>query len=104
MATLLDQIRADNAAFLDTEAGFAAQRDIDGVQVVAVVEPLPVGRAEQRYDGLLIRRRRLHVAAAALPAVPVPGQVMAIDGETWTVEDVTDDAGMLEVLLVGVDS
>jgi hypothetical protein len=105
--SLKDQIQSDLSTFLNLDE-FAESHDIDGRQVLAVVDSdilkIRSDRRSERYDGVYKGEVAVFVRAADLPSRPVYGQHMRLDGKLYLVAECTENCGMLEIVLEANES
>ncbi len=99
MPAFKDQLAADAAIFTNPEE-FGDLVEFDGTEdIPASVEDVEFDAAKHGYDGYSIERKRMFVAEADLPVLPVPEQYPTLNGESWRVGSVITDDGMVEINL-----
>lgn len=102
MPKLKDYLASDMATFLNQDE-FADLHDIDGLQVLAVIDSdvlkIRSDRKSEQYDGVYAAELAVYVRATDLPDRPVHGQHMRLDGKLYVVAECTEAEGMLEILL-----
>ena len=91
--------RHAGAVFLN-KGRFAGTLIVNGQPVTALWDDSmrPGGSGEAMY-GLNVERRLLLALSVELPAAPVYGQELVVDGVYWTVGPVRDCEGILEIEL-----
>lgn len=107
MRTLKDQIQRDRAVFLNPKE-FGEEMLVDGLPCFGQwdEEYMPVqqffGATDMDVMGVNTVERLLFVMpqdANASLYLPVPEQVLEIDGEHWTVRDAAPEAGIIKLTL-----
>ncbi|MDH5525153.1 MAG: hypothetical protein OEY01_14350 [Desulfobulbaceae bacterium] len=99
MGTFKEQMAADAAVFTNPDE-FGELVEFGGVSdIPATIEDVDFDAAKHGYDGFNIERKRMFVALADLPELPVPNQQKTLNGEYWTVGPVIDEDGMAEIIL-----
>ncbi len=85
------------------DAEFAEEHDLNGTTCKAVVQgertgkrPFKVGAV---YDDVYAADVVVHVKTEYLPEVPVRDEIFYLDGESFIVENCTDDMGILTIEL-----
>lgn len=91
--------RHAQTVFMDPRK-FAGTLFINGQPVTAMWDDSmrPGGEGEAMY-GVNVERRLLLALSVELPAAPVSGQELVVDGVYWTVGPVRDCEGILEIEL-----
>lgn len=96
---LLDQIKRDNDVFLNTSE-FGEVKDIDGKMVGCVLGTDADGNFSGGIEGgVCLVTKKLRVREGDLAKRPVYGKVMMINGEPYTVEDISHEIGMICITL-----
>lgn len=102
-----EQVQKDIAVFLNLDE-FAELHDIDGSQVLAVIDndilKIRSDRQSERYDGVYKGEFVVFVKADNLPSRPVYGQHMRLDGRLYQVAECTENMGVLEITLEANES
>lgn len=106
--SLKDVMAADiSAVFLNPDE-FAAEHNINGVQMVALVDSDIIKERSNRisgnFDGVYKSEVSLFVRAADMTKRPVRGQALRLDGKLYVVSDCSEAEGMLEILMDVNDS
>lgn len=103
MKSFKEQVADDIDVFLNMDE-FAEEHIVNGVTVKAVLEGLTmkeyvqhIGRRSSLED-INARTVMLHIRKSDIPEV-VHGNVIEIDGEMYSIVDVTDDMGLLTLTL-----
>lgn len=100
---LKDIILADiDDVFLDLDE-LSEMVNIDGVEIVAVIERTSLKqrtmRQDSQYDGIYKAEMALYVKESDLGYRPVFGQSMQVNGKFYLVAECSEENGMLEVIL-----
>jgi len=101
MPVLKDYLASDLAIFMSPDE-FAELHDIDGHQVVAVVDRDVLrdrARLSDRREGVYVREIMVFVRSSDLPDRPIKGQHVRLDGELYLVTGCAGNAGMLEITM-----
>lgn len=103
--TFRECIAADlQKTFLNT-AEFAEEHEIDGRKMPCMIdanellERRGVVREGEHKDGLFRADRLIYVPSAEFGRLPAVGGVLTLDGETYTVREATDEAGLYAIYL-----
>lgn len=95
---LLDMLARENARFLSASVGFGEKHVIDGREVVIALDNDALRRRADR-SGVHLGDLMYFAAAGDFERVPQVGTRQMFDGRATTVEEVTEDCGMLTVVL-----
>lgn len=102
-----DYLASDISVFFNSDE-FAELHDIDGQQVLAVVDidilKVRSDRRAERYDGVYKGEVTVYVKAADLPSRPVHGQHLRLDKKLYLVAECTENMGVLEITLEANES
>lgn len=102
MPKLRDYLLSDTAVFFNLDE-FAELHDIDGLQVPVIVDSDVLktrsNNKTERYDGIYAAEIAVYVKTVDLPARPVYGQHVRLDGKLYTVIESTETGGILEIVL-----
>jgi hypothetical protein len=102
MPKLRDFLASDLPTFFNPDE-FAEMHDFDGRQVLAVVDSdilkIRSNDKSEQYDGVYKGEVAVYVKAADLPARPVFGQQMRLDGKLYLVVECSEAMGVLEIVL-----
>lgn len=102
MSKFKEHLTYDLSVFFNLDE-FAETHDIDGRQVVAVVDSdilkIRSERITERYDGIHKGEVAVYVRAVDLPDRPVFGQHVRLDDKLYLVAECTEDMGVLEIVL-----
>jgi len=98
-----EQVASDNELVFMNDAEFAEEHDLNGTTCKSVVQgehtgkrPFKVGAV---YDDVYAADVVVHVKTEYLPEVPVRDEIFYLDGESFIVENCTDDMGILTIEL-----
>ena len=99
-----EQVTADNEFVFMNDAEFAGEHDLNGMICKAVVQGERTGERKFRvgavYDDVYTADVVVHVKKEYLPEVPVRDEIFSLDGESFIVENCTDDIGILTIGLM----
>lgn len=104
MSAFKDAIAADKKAVFINGDEFADNHNINGVDVVCVVDgDLITERNARTYaeyaEGVFKAQITIFVDADDLPARPVKGEGIRFDGNYFSVDDCVENMGILEITL-----
>lgn len=106
--SLKDVMAADLTAVFFNPNEFAAEHNINGVNMVALVDSDITKERSNRisgnFDGIYKSEISLFVRAADMAKRPVRGQALRLDGKLYVVSDCTEAEGMFEILMDVNDS
>ena len=101
-----DSVLKDNLkVFLNLDE-FADVHEINGASCKAILQDITIvdedvaERNRIAYSGVYGQRMLINVQKSDLPEIPVSGNLMIIDENSYMVESVADDMGMLTIQLV----
>ncbi|MCM0759603.1 hypothetical protein M7775_13675 [Sporomusa sphaeroides DSM 2875] len=99
--SLKDMMAADIAAVFLNPDEFAEMHEIDGQQILCVVDEdiskQRSNRQSENYDGIYQRELTLFISESDLGYRPERDQKMTVDGEWYKVLNCAASAGMLEI-------
>lgn len=109
MSAFKDAIAADKKAVFINGDEFADTHNINGVDVVCVVDgDLITERNAKTYaeyaEGVFKSQITIFVDAADLPQRPVKGEGIRFDGEYFSVDECIENAGIYEITLGANDA
>jgi hypothetical protein len=103
MTTFRDQLAADLVAFFNADE-FAEYHDIDGQQVLAIIESEHLNERPRHpvelyrvTDGIYQSSITIYVKSADYDK-PVVGQRIYVDGEDYYVVSVSEEHGLLKII------
>lgn len=103
MSAFKDAADADIMDVFINEDEFADEHDLNGVTCRAVVQGELTGERKfwrgAVYDDVYTAAVAVHVKKECLPEVPVRDEIFSLDGKLFTVENCTDDMGLLTIEL-----
>lgn len=108
MSAFKDAVNADiNNVFINA-LEFAEPHNINGKLINCVVDDdileERLSRTNQEYfDGVFKHRRLVFVEANELPHVPVVGELFRLDGKRYTVANVAENMGVLDITIESND-
>ena len=98
-----EQVASDNELVFMNDAELAEKHDLNGTTCKSVVQgehtgkrPFKVGAV---YDDVYAADVVVHVKTEYLLEVPVRDEIFYLDGESFIVENCTDDMGILTIEL-----
>lgn len=100
MSAFKDAVQADvKAVFINLEE-FAEDHNVNGIIMPCVVDKNILAETEQEsIIGVFVNTITLSVATADLLRPPVEGEIMRLDGEIYIVRSVSDESGVLVIVL-----
>ena len=82
---------------------FGEPHDIDGKEMIAVIDDLEQVEREKKMkshaDAIFARQIFIYVAAEDFGPLPAQNRLLKLDGKTYKVVDVTDEAGIYGITL-----
>ncbi len=98
------QIAKDIKSVFINPDEFAEPHDIDGVQVVCVVDTDLIHQMNSPVQGATFGNQiQIHVQESEFDMIPVRGQLMRVDGTIYIVQEVAQNIGMLTITLEGAE-
>lgn len=98
-----EQVAADNEIVFMNGDDFAGEHDLNGTICKAIVQGEVTGERKflrgAVYDDVYRLAVAVHVKKEYLPEVPVRDEIFSLDGQLFTVENCTDDMGILTIEL-----
>lgn len=108
MSAFKDAVNADiNSVFINT-AEFAEPHNVNGKLVNCVVDDdileERLARTNQEYfDGVFKHHRLVFIETNELGHVPVVGELFRLDGKRYTVSNVAENMGVLDITIESND-
>lgn len=103
MSIFKDMIDADNESVFMSDDEFAEEHDLNGTVCKAIVQGELTGERKflkgAIYDDVYAAAVVVHVKKDYLPEVPVRDEIFSLDSKLFTVENCTDDMGILTIEL-----
>lgn len=109
MSRFKDAVAKDIKAVFINADEFAETHNINGVDVVCVVDTdIMQERNSNSYsefaEGVYQHQAMIFVSAADLPERPVKGEIFRLDGELYLVAECAENDGMLEITIEANDT
>lgn len=102
MSAFKDALSADFDTFINGDE-FADIHEIDGIEIMAVVQGLTTKEAFTRtpayFDAVHGKTTVVHCKTGDLASVPAKGNILTLDGEIYRVSECTDDMGICTIIL-----
>lgn len=107
MSSFKECVENDITNTFINEIEFAEEHVLDGKQVICIVqdgflaEDLTIDKRGEYYPDIYGDSKTINIPKVDLKEVPVYGQVMYLDGERYDVVSVSDDMGLLTIVVNG---
>ena len=102
MSAFKNAVKKDVESVFINHDEFAESHTIDGVRVVCIVDKdITAGRdgREVNFDGVFVNTLTIYVSTSHIENRPVEGQYIDLDGETYRVMNVSDEDGILAIIV-----
>lgn len=102
MSGFKNAVKKDVKSVFINHDEFAESHTIDGVSVVCIVDKdITDGRdgREINFEGVFLNTLTIYVSTADIENRPVEGQYIDFDGETYHVLNVSDEDGILAIIV-----
>lgn len=102
MSAFKDAVKKDVKTVFINSDEFAERHTIDGESVLCIVDKdITAGRdgREVNFEGVFLNTLTIYVSTANIENRPVEGQYIDFDGETYHVLNVSDEDGILVIIV-----
>ncbi len=103
MRSFKEQLEKDFARSFFNPAEFGEMHNVDGKEMLIIIDGNELAQREKRHksmaEGLHKKQLLIYVRAGDFGEVPLIGRMLELDGEFYSVTDVTDGDGIYSISL-----